>query len=97
MPVDSNNICSNLTLNILRGEEGSEQSIFAWKKVSVALQGLLCVCIFKTFILALFPGKRYLLFPALLSLLCVGGYAAPWRGQCLKPSGTVLSWLSLGL
>lgn len=32
MPVDSNNICSNLTLNILRGEESSWQSIFVGRR-----------------------------------------------------------------
>lgn len=50
----------------------------------MALQGLSYVCIFKTFILALFPGKRYLLFPSLLSLLCLSGCASPWKRAVFK-------------
>lgn len=38
----------------------------------------------KTFTLAYFPGKKYLPFPILLPLACVGGRASPGGGHWEK-------------
>lgn len=72
MPVESNNICSNSTLNIVRGEESSPQSIFAWEEGFHSSPGSVVCLYLQKFHTGSFPRKEIsVLFHSCLLAVCV--------------------------
>lgn len=79
--VNSNNVCFNLNIKYYKGQEKSIAEHICLGKGFMILYFLLYVFVFRTFTLAFFPGKRYLLLPTLLSLMCVGGCVSLLEGN----------------
>lgn len=66
-----------------------------WKKVSMALQGLLYVCIFKTFILALLPRKISALPPSSVLAVWVAVHLH-WKRTVFTVKWNGFEWAEVG-